>query len=254
MKNIKLVVRENLIKKITIQESLERISLEENTDKKMFMAVNHLAKLIDEGYDNEGIENHVNEQFDWLRNMFGGKGAGSGVNPMDSLSMDKMMGTAQTSGWRQFKQWMVRKFLGWCGIADEEGPVANAIAFALTDMSPMDLISVFRSKQGCLSHSKDVARGVIDGVVAAFRSQTTPNSMLGNFLQNMLSQTLYERGFFTKIGNAVCNVAYKGKSSQLPKLGEKSTSNDNDPRWNNKTPGAKDKFYKPNTSTETSPL
>lgn len=250
MKNIKLVVRENLIKKITIQESLDRISLEEDIDKKMDMVVHHLGKLIDEGYDNEGITRHIDEQFDWLRNLFGGKGEGSGINPIDSSNMDKVMGTAQTSGWRQMKQWAVRKFLGYIGIADEEGPVANAIAFAITDMSPMDLVAVFRSKEGCYAHSKDVARGIIDGMVAAFRSQTTPNSMIGNFLQNMVSQTLYDKGMFTKLGNSVCDMAYKGKGSTLL---PNETEHKDDPRWNNPTPAAKDNYWEPK-SGGTSPL
>ena len=87
MKNIKLVVRENLIKKFTIQESLDKISMEENFDKKMNMAVEHVGKLMDEGYDNEGIEGHFNEQFDFFKNLVGGN---DNVNPIDNQNRDKI--------------------------------------------------------------------------------------------------------------------------------------------------------------------
>jgi len=254
MKNIKLVVKENLIKRFQLQESVNAILLEENDNRKFNMTIHHLGKLIDEGYDEGQLHQHLDEQFDWLRNLFGGGGS----NSKDIANHNSVLQTGETSAFNQLKQWGIRKFLGALGI-DSEGPMAYAISTAFTDMSLMDIISVFRDRQGCISHSDNVARGVIDGAVAAMRAEAGPNSMIGNFLQNAISQTLYDKGMFRKIGSAVCNMVYgKASKSLLPKAAQKAIDEPKPtvaaPTKTVKAPTDDDYQFKSDFSKDTSPL
>jgi hypothetical protein len=252
MKNIKLVVKENLIKRFQLQESVNMILLEENDNKKFNMTIHHLGKLIDEGYNEDQLHQHLDEQFDWLRNLFGGGNS----NAKDIANHNAVLQTGTTSAWNQLKQWGIRKFLGALGL-DPEGPMAYAISTAFTDMSLMDIISVFRDRQGCISHSDNVARGVIDGAVAAMRADAGPNTVFGNFLQNAVSQTLYDKGMFRKIGTSVCNMVY-GKSSKslLPKKAQQAieTPTTNTTSKTVKSPTDDDYQFKPDFSKDTSPL
>ena len=252
MRNIKLVVKENLVKRFQLQESVNMILLEENDNKKFNMTIHHLGKLLDEGYDEGQLHQHLDEQFDWLRNLFGGGNS----NAKDIANHNAVLQTGGTSAFNQLKQWGIRKFLGALGL-DSEGPMAYAISTAFTDMSLMDIISVFRDRQGCISHSDSVARGVIDGAVAAMRANAGPNTVFGNFLQNMVSQTLYEKGLFRKIGTSVCNMVYgKTSKSLLPKQAQKAieTPTTNTSSKTVKGPEDDDYQFKPDFSKDTSPL
>lgn len=254
MKNIKLVVKENLIKRFQIQESINVILLEEDDDRKFDLTINHLGKLIDEGYNEDQLDQHINEQFDWLRSMFGGGNS----NSKDIATSNSVLQTGGDSMGRQFKQWAIRKVLGLLGL-DSEGPMAYGISTAMSDMSLMDLISVCRDRQGCLSHSDDVARGVLDGFVAAMRASSGQNSMFGNFIQNFVSQTLYNKGIFRKLGSSVCNMIYKKSSNSLIPAPRKAatpvaSTTATEPTNTGKRPEDDDYQFKPDFSKDTSPL
>ena len=216
MKNIKLIVRENLIKKFQINESLNEITLEENENVKFNKTINHLGKLIDEGYDETQLTTHIDESFDWLKNMVGGNDSKS---PVDKANMGKVSSGLFSAGFNQLKQWAVRQALGYLGL-NPEGKIAYGVSTAISEMSVMDLVSVFRSREGCMAHSQDVARGVIDGLVAYIRTddenskEYKPNSMFGNFVQNALSQYLYQQGMYKAIGNFVCKAIYDNKDKK----------------------------------------
>ena len=53
MKDIKKIVNENLSKKYSINESFERIFLNENEEDKFGLTIQYFGELIDEGYTNE---------------------------------------------------------------------------------------------------------------------------------------------------------------------------------------------------------
>jgi hypothetical protein len=220
MKNIKLIVRENLIKKFQINESLNEITLEENEDLKFAKTMNHLGRLIDEGYDETQLNSHIDEQFDWLRNILPGSNSKS---PVDNANANKVGTGLFSAGFNQLKQWAIRQALGYLGL-NPEGKIAYGVSTAMSEMSIMDLVSVFRSKDGCMAHSQDVARGIIDGLVAYIRTddenakEYKPNSMFGNFIQNALSQYLYQQGMYKAIGNFVCKAIYDNKNKKFAPL------------------------------------
>jgi hypothetical protein len=189
MKNIKQVVRENLNKKIQINESFERIFLQEDEEKRFGMTIDYLGGLIDEGYS----------------------------NAEDQKTHDSLGGTAMKGGWSQFKEWMIGKFLNLIGF---EGPLANAVATAFSEMSVMDLISVFRSKEGCMQNSGPVAKALIEAITRYIvESNTEKDSIAYNFLRNSLFEYFHSEGYDQKVGNFLCNAAYKAKgavTSQMP--------------------------------------
>lgn len=213
MKDIKQVVRENLNKKIQINESFERIFLQEDEEKRFGLTIDYLGGLIDEGYSNDDIENVIEEQLGWLRNLFGG----SSSNAEDQKTHDSLGGTAMKGGWSQFKEWMIGKFLNLIGF---EGPLANAVATAFSEMSVMDLISVFRSREGCMQNSGPVAKALIESITRyIIESNTQKDSVAYNFLRNSLFEYFHSEGYDQKVGNFLCNAAYKAKgavTSQLP--------------------------------------
>lgn len=217
MKNIKLIVRENLIKKFQINESLNEITLEENENVKFSKTMNHLGKLIDEGYDENQLTSHIDEDFQWLKNMVTGSDSKS---PVDKANASNVSSGLFSAGFNQLKQWAVRQALGYLGL-NPEGKIAYGVATAVSEMNVMDLVSVFRSREGCMAHSQDVARGVIDGLVSYIRTddqnakEYKPNSMFGNFIQNALSQYLYQQGMYKAIGNFVCKAIYDNKDKKF---------------------------------------
>jgi len=212
MKDIKKIVSETLSKKHSINESFERIFLNENDEDKFGLTIQYLGKLIDEGYDNEQIEGVVNEQFDWLKKLFTPNTQNSKDASTRSGLLDKVGGGAIS----QFKEYAITTLLGWIGF---KGPLVNAMAASMVEMSLSDIIAVFRDKQSCAYHGSTVADGVSEGLVTyIISSSTEENSMAANFLRNTVFEYIKSSQFGEMLANAICNVAYKAKPTIISNI------------------------------------
>lgn len=218
MKDLKKIVRENLEKKYQLNQSFGKIALYENEDKQFIETVDLCGRLIDEGYNEEQLEQVLNEQ-EWLQWLFGGNKA----NPQDVKTQSGLIGLEKKGMWSQFKEYMVRKLLEAVGL---EGALKDAAAAAIVEMSVMDLISVFRSREGCVAHSGPVVSALLEGMITYMISNNVrEGSTVGNFLRNNLRNTFFEyfkqEGFDKKLGTMICNFAYKSKNNITQSIPQK---------------------------------
>jgi len=210
--NISEIIKSNLKKQYEINESFEKIFLNEDVDIQFEETIKYFGNLIDEGYDDDKLENIVNEQFDWLKKLFGG-----GAPAKNAPLKDKLTSAATGGAMSQFKEFLIKKFLSYVGF---EGPLASAIATALSEMTVADLISVFRSRESCMTHSGVVAKAVVEAIVTyVIQDNTQEDSMARNFLRNSLSEYLANEGYMDKLGQFICNFTYKSKQNMLSKVG-----------------------------------
>jgi hypothetical protein len=210
--NINSIVKKTLREKYHLNESFGKIFLNENTDVQFDETINYFGKLIDEGYDNEKIETVVTEQFEWLSKLFSNQ-----TPTKDSSVQDKLIGAGKSGAISQFREYLIKKFLSFIGF---EGPLASAIATALSEMTVADLISVFRSRESCMTHSGVVAKAVVEAMVTYIvQNNTQEDSIAYNFLRNSLSEYLANEGYMDKMGQFVCDFTYKSKGNILSKVG-----------------------------------
>jgi hypothetical protein len=106
MKNLQKILKESLHKKYQINESFEKIFLNENNDVRFNSTIKVFGKLIDEGYDNEQINDVVIEQFDWLKNLIYTPGDTKG-----KTTGEKIVSTAEHGAISQFQEFLIRKVL-----------------------------------------------------------------------------------------------------------------------------------------------
>jgi hypothetical protein len=151
--SIKKIVQENLSKKYSMNESFERIFLNENEEERFNLNIQYFGKLIDEGYDNDQLESVVTEQFDWLKKLF----TPNKQNPKDASTRSGLLDKVGGGAISQFKEYALTTLLGWIGF---KGPLVNAMAASMVEMSLADIIAVFRDKQSCAYHGSTVADAV----------------------------------------------------------------------------------------------
>lgn len=210
--DINKIVKNTLRERYNINESFEKIFLNEDVDVQFDETIKYFGKLIDEGYDNEKIETVVDEQFDWLAKLFN-----SETPTKDSSAQDKAIAAGKGGAISQFKEYLIKKFLSFIGF---EGPLASAVATALSEMTVADLISVFRSRESCMTHSGVVAKAVVEALTTYIvQSNTKEDSVAYNFLRNSLSEYLANEGYMDKLGQFICDFTYKNKGNVLSKLG-----------------------------------
>jgi hypothetical protein len=207
---LKKIIRENLIKQNQINERFEKISKLESRDAKFYSTVDYINELHESGYSEEELQTTLDEQFDFLSNAFGWGSSSAADAAAHKEVLGKGLDVGLGGGAAMLKEWLVQTLLGYLGF---EGPFANALSTALTRMSLMDLVSVFRSYEGCMTHSGPVANAIVEALVRYIVETTTKQNSFGaNFFRNMLSEYIRQEGGYKKIGRFVCRVAYKNRS------------------------------------------
>lgn len=211
-KNLKVIVKKTLQEKYQINESFEKIFSNENQDIQFDETMKYFGKLIDEGYDNEKLEMVVNEQFDWLKKLFMGEPI-----TKDSSVQDKLKSSVKTGAVSQFTEFLIAKMLSWVGF---EGPLANAVATAMSEMKFADILAVFKSKESCMIHSQTVSKAIVEALIRyILETNTREDSLAYNFMRNTLSEYLANEGYTKKLGQFICEFSYKNKGSFLSKVG-----------------------------------
>lgn len=212
MKDIKKIVSENLSKKYSVNESFERIFLNENGEDKFELTIQYLGKLIDEGYNNEQLENVIVEQFDWLKNLL----TPSKENSKDASTRSNLLSNIGGGALSQFKEYAITTLLNLIGF---KGPLVDAMATAMSEMTLSDIIAVFRNKQSCSYHGSTVADALSEALVTyIISSSTEENSMAANFLRNTVFEYIKSSQFGEMLATTVCNVAYKAKPTILSNI------------------------------------
>lgn len=209
MDKLKFIIKENLNKRYQMNESFEKIFMNENNDVRFNLTIEHFGKLIDEGYDNEQLENVIDEQFDWIKKMFTPGNETS--NTQDVSTQNSLLGGAGKNAMYQFREYAIGKLLNLIGF---EGKLANMVATLINDMSLMDLISMFRSKNGCLANGGVVGIALVDAMVRYIvETGMKQDSVIANFLRQSMVQYFKSHGYEKQIGVFLCNAIedYKSK-------------------------------------------
>lgn len=187
--DIREIVKKELTKKYEITESLKKISLHENENLKLQLTINYLGTLIDEGYSENEMRSLINEQFGWIKDIFSGGG------------------NLLKGGWSQFKEFLISRFLQLLGF---KGSLANAIATALNEMTLVDIINLFRSRQGCLKHGPTVVDAISEALVRYILEELTEqDSIAFNFIRNTVFEYVRSSQFGETLSKTLCDVAYK---------------------------------------------
>ena len=212
-KNIKIrdiqnIVKKNLQERYLINETLSKISLNEDENIKLIETVDMFNDLIEEGYDEESIKRIVEEQFDSFSKLFSGLSY-DGLNPSERL-----IGTGGGAAYSQFKEYLIDKFLSLLGF---KGPLAKGISTAMSEMKFKDIIVVFSSRSGCMLHSNVIAKGLIEGISRTLLEHAKIDSLGSKMIRQVISEIIHRSGYTRYIGQQVCTAAYKIKSEILSK-------------------------------------
>jgi hypothetical protein len=209
MKNLENIIKENLHRKYQINESFEKISLEEDEDRRLDLTLEYLDNLVKEGYDDTQLEGFVNEQFEWFKKMFGFGNKSNTTQNTNQTASEKVASAATGGVWSQFKEYIIKKFLSYLGF---KGPLASAVSTVLVETPFPDLVNVFKSREGCMGSSGKVAGGLLEAIVTyIIESGTEKDSTAYNFLRNSIFDALRNEGYDRKLGQFICNYAYKSK-------------------------------------------
>jgi len=204
-KKIEELVKRNLQERYLISESFKKISLDEDEDIRFTKTIDIFSQLIDEGYDNENIERVVEEQMDYLKKLLG-----MNTGSYDDLSTrDKVITTGGGAAFSQFKEYLIDKVMQLLGF---KGPLARGVSTALSEMKLMDLISVFKSREGCMLHSNVVAKGLLEGILRVVLEYSSDGGFGKKMLRNLLSEIINNSGYTKMIGQYVCTAAHKVKN------------------------------------------
>lgn len=211
MEKIKLIIRENLNKRYTLTESFMNISLNENEDVRFRLGINKLGSLIDNGYTENDLNNVIEEQWDWLKKIF--TPGNSKSNPSDVKSQNDILSTAGHGATSQLKEYLISKFLGMFGFT---GRFANAISTAMSEMTLMDIVSIFRNKNACLANSSVVSNAVIESILRyILETGTKKDSLVYNFIRNTFMEYFKKTSFSKQVGVFVCNGIEQFKSKLI---------------------------------------
>lgn len=210
MEKLHQIIKENLEKKYQLNESFEKIFLSEDDYDKIGHAINFYDQLIEEGYDEDEMTGIIDEQMEWFQSLF----SSNKETPQDIATHKSAVNTGGRAGFSQFKTYLIKSFLKMLGF---EGPMASAIATAMTEMSIADIIAVFRSREGCISHSGDVAGGIIEAIAMYIvQGNARKDSIVYNYLVNLSREMLRNSGYDKQVGQFICNYAYKVRQKAMP--------------------------------------
>lgn len=204
--DIKEILKKELNKKYKINESLTKISLL-NEEERFFETFNYLDHLISEGYSEDELKDVINEKWDFLKNILG-------MNPSkNDTPQDEVIKTGGSGALSQFNEYIVKYLLGLLGF---KGPLASAFSTFISEMSFTELVSLVKGKDGCTAHSSQIAKAIMESLVTyIIQNNTKKDSVAYNFLRNSLFEYLKNQGFTKKVGDLICAVLYKNRTSLL---------------------------------------
>jgi len=206
MKNLKLLVNEELNKRYILKENFNKIMLIENEQQKFNTIIGNFGQLIDEGHTEEQINEIINEQLgDIFTSLFSPNN-----NKTQQLNKGNLGKTALSAGGSQLQEWLIGKFLIMLGF--KKGPILNAVSTALSEVGVFELINLIRGKYKCQKTSLILVNAIGESIVRIVaESGFKTNSTIGNYIRNLLFEYLSSNGYTQKIANVICQIIQKNK-------------------------------------------
>lgn len=203
--NISEIVSKELDRKYQLNEGWKKI-MNESREKRFDLTINYLDNLIKEGYNDQEIEDVIEEAWDWLKNIFSDDVKTPGQSQSKGDSFFGKMGGGAVS---QLKEYIVAKFLSYLGFT---GPLAEALSTAVTEMNIRELIALFRGRQNCVRYGPNVADALAEAIVTYLSHSTKPNSTAFNFLRNTVFEYIKSSQFGEMTSKFICDNAYNAKT------------------------------------------
>jgi hypothetical protein len=206
MDSLNKKLKEELLKirKNRIQESLNELSDIEDVDFLFTQYLSKTGKLLDEGYTIEEIE-LVSEQF--LDKLQQGAGAVAGDIWKNTNVFDALV----SGGLGTIKEQVIRWILVQLGVGQG---ASNAMAAALEQMDPRDLLRVFKTPELCRQKMPEISDAIMAGIrgymqfgekSVGLNVADQAKSGLGNIIDELIKQS----NIGELAGNKLCGVIWK---------------------------------------------
>ena len=192
------------IRKNRIQESLNELNDIDDVDFLFTQYLSKTGKLLDEGYTVEEIE-LVSEQF--LDKLQQGAGAVAGDIWKNTNVWDSLV----SGGLGTIKEQVIRWLLTQLGVGQG---AANAMAAALEQMDPRDLLRVFKTPELCREKMPEISDAIMAGIrgymqfgekAVGLNVADQAKSGLGNIIDELIKQS----NIGEMAGNKLCGVIWK---------------------------------------------
>ena len=205
MKNVKIIISEELNKRYNLIESFNKIKLTEDKNLQFNMVIGKFGQLIDEGYNEHQIDNIIEEQLgDFVKGLFN-------TNQTQKNNSQNLGTTALSAGSSQFQEWIIGKFLEMLGF---KGELANVVSTTLSEIGFFELINLIRGKYNCQKTSLMLVNSLGEGIVRLIINKGfKSNGLLTNYVRNFLMQYLKSEGYTRKLANVICQIIEKNKPS-----------------------------------------
>jgi hypothetical protein len=178
------------------------IPLRKIKDKNIYLeeCFNMSIKLLNEGYTEQEVNEKLVSEFE-LPTSLG----------LDKIDYKKM---AQDTSSSFLKELAIDWILRFMGVSPGW---STTMSQALADLNPLDLIRIFKDKQSCAQHSKDIADTVLEvsfraGASKIFgndRNNANWSGMPSSFLGNAVGEGIKQSNAGEKIGGVLCSLIHK---------------------------------------------
>jgi hypothetical protein len=198
--DIKNVVKRNLTekRKSYITESYNRLSSIEDKEQRVLQTLIVSAKLLDEGYTQEEVNQYLNE--------FDIKG---GINDIISGASNYFKGAV----WSEAKEYLIK----WLCDAFGFNPTFSTIlAQGLADLDPRDLIRPFKDMPTCVTSSPHVMDSILEVVVRQLGGKMTGTNsnnyewsgVGSNLIGNMFGDAIRKSNLGETLGGMFCKAIH----------------------------------------------
>lgn len=207
--DINKLIREELIKKRK-NNLVESLSPLNDIDDRNFFFHSYIqtsAKLLDEGYSIEEIEQIA-------ENIFTDKLAqGAGTVAKDIYGSTNILDALFGGGLGMVKEQIIRWVLVNLGVGKG---LANFLAAALEQTDPRELLRIFKSPEMCSSGMPKISDGLMAGLVRYLQYGSKDvklfdenSDVLGLALGNVLDEVITQSNIGEKVGEKLCAQIWK---------------------------------------------
>lgn len=206
---INKIIREEVIKvrRTRLEESLGELRDIQDRDFFFHSYIQKSAKLLDEGYSIEEIE-QISEN--WFTDKIG---QGAGTVAKDIWGSTNVLDALFGGGLGMIKEQVIRWVLVQLGVGKG---AANFLAAALEQTDPRELLRIFKSPENCTSGMPKISDGLMAGIVRYLQYGEKDvklfdknSDVLGLALGNILDEVITQSNIGETVASKLCAAIWK---------------------------------------------
>lgn len=206
---INKIIREEVIKvrRTRLEESLGELKDIQDRDFFFHSYIQKSAKLLDEGYSIEEIE-QISEN--WFTDKIG---QGAGTVAKDIWGSTNVLDALFGGGLGMIKEQVIRWVLVQLGVGKG---AANFLAAALEQTDPRELLRIFKSPENCTSGMPKISDGLMAGIVRYLQYGEKDvklfdknSDVLGLALGNILDEVITQSNIGETVASKLCAAIWK---------------------------------------------